>query len=47
LANNQPIELSATRLRELLAAGEDPRYLLPEPVAHYIDQQGLYRANCR
>ena len=47
LASNQPIELSATRLRELLAAGEDPRYLLPVPVAHYIDQQGLYRAICR
>ncbi|EKP0307567.1 nicotinate-nucleotide adenylyltransferase [Aeromonas veronii] len=47
LASNQPIELSATRLRELLATGGDPRYLLPEPVAHYIDQQGLYRAICR
>lgn len=43
LADNQPIALSATRLRTLLAEGQDVRYLLPEPVAHYIDQQGLYR----
>ena len=24
-----PLEISATRIRELLAAGRDPRYLLP------------------
>lgn len=47
LADNQPIELSATRLRALLDGGQDTRYLLPESVAHYIDQQGLYRANRR
>ena len=47
LADNQPIELSASRLRALLDAGQDTRYLLPESVAHYIDQQGLYRANRR
>jgi len=47
LADNQPIELSATRLRALLDVGQDTRYLLPESVAHYIDQQGLYRANRR
>ena len=45
LADNQPIELSATRLRALLAAGEDPRYLLPPSVADYIRQQGLYPAS--
>lgn len=43
LADNQPLELSATRLRTLLAAGEDPRYLLPPSVADYIRQQGLYQ----
>lgn len=42
LADNLPIELSATRLRERLAAGADPRYLLPPSVAEYIRQQGLY-----
>ncbi|PJG59191.1 nicotinate-nucleotide adenylyltransferase [Aeromonas cavernicola] len=47
LADNQPIDLSATRLRALLDAGQDARYLLPESVAHYIDQQGLYRTMCR
>lgn len=45
LADNLPIELSATRLRALLAAGEDPRYLLPPSVADYIRQQGLYQAS--
>jgi nicotinate-nucleotide adenylyltransferase len=25
-----PLEVSATRIRELFAAGRDPRYLLPE-----------------
>lgn len=43
LADNLPVELSATRLRERLAAGADPRYLLPPSVAEYIRQQGLYR----
>jgi nicotinate-nucleotide adenylyltransferase len=43
LADNLPIELSATRLRALLAAGQDPRYLLPPTVASYIQQQGLYQ----
>lgn len=43
LADNQPIELSATGLRALLAAGRDPRYLLPAPVADYIRQHGLYQ----
>lgn len=43
LADNLPIELSATRLRALLAAGQDPRYLLPASVASYIRQQGLYQ----
>ncbi|EQB2602190.1 nicotinate-nucleotide adenylyltransferase [Aeromonas salmonicida] len=42
LADNLPIALSATRLRELLAARQDPRYLLPASVADYIRQQGLY-----
>ena len=43
LADNLPIELSATGLRALLAAGRDPRYLLPAPVADYIRQHGLYQ----
>ncbi|MFM5878969.1 nicotinate-nucleotide adenylyltransferase [Aeromonas sanarellii] len=43
LAGNLPVELSATRLRALLASGRDPRYLLPAPVADYIRLHGLYR----
>ncbi|MGL5037637.1 MAG: nicotinate-nucleotide adenylyltransferase [Aeromonas sp.] len=43
LAENVPIELSATLLRARLAQGQDIRYLLPESVAHYIAKQGLYR----
>ncbi len=27
-----PLEISATRIRELLAAGRDPRYLMPAGV---------------
>lgn len=45
LADNLPIELSATGLRALLAAGRDPRYLLPAPVADYIRQHGLYQSS--
>lgn len=47
LADNLPIALSATALRNLLAKGQDPRYLLPASVAHYIDQQGLYRTDAK
>ena len=43
LSDNLPIELSATRLRALLAAGQDPRYLLPASVAGYIAQHRLYQ----
>ncbi|MGU5713742.1 nicotinate-nucleotide adenylyltransferase [Aeromonas taiwanensis] len=45
LADNLPIELSATGLRSLLAAGRDPRYLLPATVADYIRQHGLYQSS--
>lgn len=36
------LEISATRLRELAAAGVSLRYLLPESVRGYIRQKGLY-----
>jgi nicotinate-nucleotide adenylyltransferase len=35
-----PLEISATRIRELLAAGRDPRYLLP---AGLFDDDRLLR----
>jgi nicotinate-nucleotide adenylyltransferase len=36
-------DISATMLRERLAAGDDCGDLLPEPVAAYIRSHGLYR----
>ena len=40
-----PLEISATQIRELLAAGRSPRYLLPSAVCNYIQDKGLYRAD--
>jgi nicotinate-nucleotide adenylyltransferase len=43
----QPItalDISATRIRALLAAGASTRYLMPEPVRAYALERGLYRA---
>lgn len=38
-----PLEISATRVRALLAAGRDPRYLLPEGVFANRDLLAAYR----
>lgn len=37
-----PLGISATQIRQLIAAGHSPRYLLPEPVWHYIRRHELY-----
>lgn len=37
-----PLGISATQIRQLIASGQSPRYLLPEPVWHYIRQHRLY-----
>ncbi|WP_235609716.1 nicotinate-nucleotide adenylyltransferase [Azospira sp. I13] len=37
-----PLAISATQIRQLLAAGRSPRYLLPEAVFAYIRAQQLY-----
>lgn len=37
-----PLGISATQIRQLIASGQSPRYLLPEPVWHYIRQHELY-----
>lgn len=42
-----PLAISATRIRQLLAAGRSPRYLLPDPVLDHILGRGLYRAPAR
>jgi nicotinate-nucleotide adenylyltransferase len=36
------LEISSTELRELIVAGRDPRYLLPDPVRAIIQQTGCY-----
>ncbi len=38
------LDISATRIRALLARGQSPRYLLPEAVLAYIHDRGLYRS---
>ena len=39
-----PLAISATAVRTLIAAGRDPRFLVPDAVAEYISANGLYRA---
>lgn len=39
----RPLDISATEIRQMLAAGRSARYLLPEPVLDYIESQHLYR----
>lgn len=36
------LDISATRIRELVAAGKNPRFLLPDAVWNLIRLQGLY-----
>jgi nicotinate-nucleotide adenylyltransferase len=40
-----PLEISATDIRTRAARGRSIRFLVPEPVARYIAEQGLYRAS--
>jgi nicotinate-nucleotide adenylyltransferase len=37
-----PLDISATAIRDALAGGRSPRYLLPDPVLAYIRQHALY-----
>jgi nicotinate-nucleotide adenylyltransferase len=37
------LDVSATRIREQLAQGASPRYLVPDPVLDYIDRNYLYK----
>ncbi|MFA5625928.1 MAG: nicotinate-nucleotide adenylyltransferase [Thiohalomonadaceae bacterium] len=37
-----PLDISATKIRQQIAAGRSPRYLLPDAVWDYIRQHGLY-----
>ncbi len=38
-----PLGISATQIRRLIAAGENPKFLLPDAVINYINQHQLYR----
>lgn len=38
------LDISSTRIRDLIAHGQSPRYLLPEAVLAVIEHEGLYRA---
>jgi nicotinate-nucleotide adenylyltransferase len=38
------LDISATQIRQMLATGKSPRYLLPEAVLTYIRDQNLYRS---
>ncbi|HEC19385.1 MAG TPA: nicotinate-nucleotide adenylyltransferase [Gammaproteobacteria bacterium] len=40
-----PLEISATRIREMVAAGENPRFFLPDAVWNLIRMNGLYGFN--
>lgn len=45
LVYRQPVtqlDVSATRIREFIASGRSPRYLLPDAVWDFIRDQGLY-----
>jgi nicotinate-nucleotide adenylyltransferase len=37
------LDISSSLIRRRVAAGRPIRYLVPDPVAAYIDQAGLYR----
>ena len=38
-----PLEISATRIREVLASGDEPRYLMPDAVLADPDLLAPYR----
>jgi nicotinate-nucleotide adenylyltransferase len=41
------LEISSTHIRQLLLSGRSVRYLLPTPVADYIEQHALYQGRER
>jgi nicotinate-nucleotide adenylyltransferase len=36
------LEIASTEIRELIAAGRDPRFLMPDAVRHVIEETGVY-----
>lgn len=39
------LDISSTRIRTMIATGRSVRYLVPDPVIQFIQQEGLYRNN--
>ena len=39
--------VSSSQIRALIAAGQSPRYLLPDPVLAVIEREGLYRGGAQ
>lgn len=37
------LDISSTRIRELIAAGRDPRFLVPDTVLEIVEREQLYR----
>lgn len=38
------LEISSTEIREMIAAGRDPRFLMPDAVRQVIEESGCYQA---
>ena len=38
------LDISATQIRQIIATGRNPQFLLPAPVLAFINQHSLYRA---
>jgi len=36
------LEIASTEIRDLIAAGRDPRFLMPDAVRHEISKTGIY-----
>lgn len=39
------LEISSTEIRDLVAAGRDPRFLMPDAVREVIEESGIYMRN--
>ena len=37
------LDIASTEIRELIAAGRDPRFLMPDAVRNEIENTGLYK----
>lgn len=43
LFDSPQLDISSTQIRDCVKAGNNPQYLLPEPVLNYIRDKGLYQ----